>query len=115
MSLKVARLFAALLFWSALHLPAQNTQPAAPPASPPKSQFFAGTVAGLDDQHITVSRTLIGHPEETRTFLINTKTKLNKSALKVKLRVTVRYQHEPEGDVALEIRIHSPTRSTKPS
>lgn len=116
MSPKIARLLTALLLWSALQVLAQNSPPS-PVATPaPKPQFFAGTVADYDAQRITVSRTLIGHPPETRTFLITSKTKLNKSALKARIRVTVRYQHESVGDVALEIRIHSPaTRSTKPS
>src|ERR1700685_129252 len=81
--------------------------PASPPAAPaplPKPQFFGGTVTELDAQHITVSRTSAGKSPEHRAFLINSKTKMNKS-VKVKARVTVRYRHMPEGDVAVEIVI----------
>lgn len=98
----VVRLFAALLC-SAVAILAQAPQN--PPAPKPRPQFFAGTVAELDAQHITVSRTLIGRSPEKRTFLIGPKTKMSKS-LRVKSRVTVRYEHLPEGDVALEIQLH---------
>lgn len=81
-----------------------NPQPAPAPAPLPKPQFFGGTVTALDAQHISVSRTSPGKSPEHRTFLVNAKTKMNKS-VKVKARVTVRYRHMPEGDVALEIQI----------
>jgi hypothetical protein len=113
---KVARVLAALLLWSVVQILAQTPDSPAPAQPAPKPQFFAGTVTELDDQHVTVSRTLIGHPPETRTFLVRSNTKMNKGALKVKARVTVRYQHEVDGDVALEIRIHSSTAApAKPS
>jgi hypothetical protein len=109
-------------------MPAQNpdnsvssnsTQPAEGSAtgqsSPlPKAQFFGGTVTELDGQHITVSRTSLGKSPEHRTFVINIKTKMSKT-VKVRSRVTVRYRHLPEGDVALEISIrpliHTPRAS----
>jgi hypothetical protein len=98
----VVRLFAALLC-SAVAILAQAPQN--PPVPAPRPQFFAGTVTELDAQHITVSRTLIGRSPEKRTFLIGPRTKMSKS-LRVKSRVTVRYEHLPEGDVALEIQLH---------
>ena len=70
----------------------------------PKPQFFGGTVTALDASHITVARTSAGKSPEHRTFLINIKTKMSK-AVKVKARVTVRYRHMPEGDIALEIQL----------
>lgn len=94
---------------------AQNAETPASPQPPPRPQFFAGTVTDLNDQHVTISRSLVGKAPETRTFMINAKTKLNRSALKVKSRVTVRYQHLSEGDVALEIQIHPAVRSSRPS
>ncbi|MBV8808033.1 MAG: hypothetical protein JO033_05115 [Acidobacteriaceae bacterium] len=105
----VARLLTVLLVWSAVLAFAQSSEGPAP-APAPKAQFFAGAVTALDEQHITVSRTLVGRPPENRTFLINPDTKWNKAALKIKSRVTVRYQRMPEGDLALEIQIrHSRT------
>lgn len=78
---------------------------AVPAAAPPKPQFFAGTVTDLTVQQITVSRTPVGRPPEKRTFFITPKTKMNKAALKLRSRVTVRYQHVNETDVALEIHL----------
>jgi hypothetical protein len=109
---KVARLVTALFVWGALLIFAQSPNAPAPPPSPaPRPQFFAGIVTALDDQHITVSRSLVGRAPESRTFIINADTTLNRTALKVKSRVTVRYLRKPEGDVALEIQI----RHSKPS
>lgn len=105
----------ALLTSGALFPQEQVTpQPAAPVQPTTRHLFFAGTVTELDDQHVTVSRTVAGRPPEERKFLIKANTKMNKSALKLKSRVTVRYQHLPEGDVALEIQIR-PVRAPKPS
>jgi hypothetical protein len=106
LSLKVA-CFACL----AISLWAQSTDnPAAPP---PKPQFFAGVVAELDEGHIKVSRSLLGKPPESRTFLVNANTKMNKTFVKVKAKVTVRYRRMPEGDVALEVQIRPPARVSK--
>jgi hypothetical protein len=93
--------------------PAEGSTPAPEPPNPPKFQFFAGTVTALDAHHIVVSRTLVGKSPESRTFLIQAKTKLSR-ALRPKQRVTVRYQHLPEGDVALEVQVRQ-TRSPKTS
>lgn len=89
--------------------------PPSPPAQHPsvKPQFFAGNVTELDNQHITVSRTLVGHSSESRTFAINSKTKMNKSVLKLRVRVTVRYRHFDSGDVALEIQLQPSARTPK--
>ncbi len=82
-------------------------------APPPRPQFFAGSVMEVDQQHIKVSRTLVGRPTETRTFVINAGTKMNKVAVKAKARVTVRYKRLPEGDIALEIQIRPSVRPAK--
>jgi hypothetical protein len=79
-----------------------NGQPTAPPA--PRPQFFTGTMVELDANHIKVTRTLVGRPTESRSFAINAATKMNKTAIKVHSRVTVRYKRLPEGDLALEIQ-----------
>jgi len=79
-----------------------NGQPTVPPV--PRPQFFAGTVVELDASHIKVTRTLVGRPTESRSFAINAATKMNKPAIKMHSRVTVRYKRMPEGDLALEIQ-----------
>jgi hypothetical protein len=101
---------AAILLSTAAPLTAQapstgNESPTrqARPAQP-RAQFFAGIVTELSSDQITVARNIVGRSPEKRTFLINKKTKMSKS-LKVKSRVTVRYQHLPEGDIALEIQV----------
>jgi hypothetical protein len=125
MSFKLMRLLATpLLLVSAAVLSAQTPETAPPaeeptPAPPvvqpaPKAQFFAGTVTDVDHDHVTVSRTLVGKAPESRTFLIKPETKVGKP-LREKARVTVRYKSFPEGDVALEIRIHSQPRPPKAS
>lgn len=116
MSLKVVRALIALLLGSAVWMLAQTAEaPIAPPHVSTKPQFFAGTVTDLTIQHITVSRTPLGRPPEKRTFVINQKTKMNKAALKVRSRVTVRYQHTDETDVALEILLMPRLRTSRPS
>ena len=65
----------------------------------------AGTVVELDATHIKVTRSLVGRPTESRSFGINGSTKMNKAAIKLHSRVTVRYKRATEGgDVALEIQ-----------
>jgi hypothetical protein len=81
--------------------------------SPAKAQFFGGAVVEIDQQHIKVSRTLVGRPIETRIFHINASTKMNTAAVRVKARVTVRYRRLPEGDIALEIELRPAAHSSK--
>ena len=106
------RLLAAVfLLLGAVILQGQNAgsnPPAHTQTAPsPKPQFFSGTVTTLDKEHITVSRVLVGKPQETRTFVIKPTTKVAKS-VKARAKVTVRYRHEnDDGDVALEIQIRS--------
>lgn len=68
--------------------------------------FFHGTVTQIDSTHVTVSRTIVGRAPESHTFLTNRKTKYSRS-LHVKANVTVRYERLPEGDIALDIQVHS--------
>ena len=106
----------ALLASSSVFPQGQVTPPATPPPQAAQRHlFFAGTVTELDEQHVTVARNVAGRPPEERKFLIKPTTKMNKSALTVKSRVTVRYQHLPEGDVALEIQIRPPVHTPKPA
>jgi hypothetical protein len=82
-----------------------------PKPMPAKAQFFAGVVTELDASHITVSRKLAGSSPEQHTFIINKMTKIGKN-LRLKQRVTVRYRPEPDGNIALEISIRTPAKTS---
>jgi hypothetical protein len=113
---KLARVFAAMLLWNVSMLAQTTDTSTSQSTRGAKPQFFAGTVTALDNKQITVSRTPVGgHSPEHRTFLINPKTRMNKSALKIRSRVTVKYQHVADGDVALEIQPQPLVHSSKPS
>jgi hypothetical protein len=90
---RVAGLVLGVLLCEGRLAEAQNVikDPAVQPApSAPHAQFFAGTV--------------VGRPTESRSFVIDAATKMNRSVIKVRNRVTVRYKRLPQGDVALEIQ-----------
>jgi hypothetical protein len=89
-----------------------NAQGLTPP-KPPSPQFFAGLVIETDAVHVKVSRNLVGRPPETRVFVVDGKTKTPKGGVKVRTRVTVRYEHLPEHDVALEIQVRPQAHSAK--
>ena len=108
----VACLAAGLLVSGTLPVQGQNHDDA--PAPAPKPQFFGGTVTELDDAHIKVSRKLVGRPLESRTFVIDANTRMNKAAIHIKGRVTVRYQRRPEGDLALEVQARPAGRPKAP-
>lgn len=112
---KVARPLAGLLLWSVLILAQTGDNPIPPRPAAPRPQFFAGTVTTLNDRQITVSRTPVGRPPEHRTFSISPKTKMNKPAVKLKSKVTVKYQHLPQGDIAVEVQLQGTKRSVKPT
>lgn len=80
-----------------------------------KPQFFAGVVVEADARQVRVSRNLVGRPTETRVFSIDAKTKTPKNGIKLKTRVTVRYQHLADKDLALEIQVRPSTRTPKPT
>jgi len=111
---RLVRMLPALLFlvWGTLVCAAQAPEPDRPAPPPDKPQYFSGSVTDYDPKHITVSRTLVGKSPETRTFQITATTKVSRS-LRVKTRVTVRFQHLPEGDVALEVQVRSLWRSPR--
>jgi len=95
-----------------LLLSAQDVPPPDVP-KPPKPQFFAGVVVEYDSEHLKVSRSLVGRPAETHVFALDPKTKISKGGIKLKSRVTVRYEHSPERDLALEIQVRPPKSSQK--
>lgn len=96
-------------------LPQGNIGGTTPPVTmkPAKPQFFAGLVIEADADHVKVSRNLVGRPPETRVFVLDNKTKTPKGGIKLNSRVTVRYQHLPEHDLALEIQVRSQSHTPK--
>ncbi len=109
----VACLAAVILLHGPVEVLAQNPDTPPPAAPAAKPQFFAGSVTELDESHIVVSRKLVGRPLESRTFLIDSKTRMN-AVIKVKSRVTVRYRRRPEGDLALEVQARPAARPKTP-
>jgi hypothetical protein len=110
----VACLAAIILVGGPVEALAQNPETPTAAGPPTKPQFFAGSVTELNESHITVSRKLVGRSRESRTFLIDAKTKMNKTGIKVKSRVTVRYQRSPDGDLALEVQARPAARPRTP-
>ena len=60
----------------------------------------------MDEEKLTVLKTVLGKTSETRTFLITKETRIE-GKLKLKARVTVRYTHEDEGYRALHIIVRA--------
>ena len=109
----VACLAVVILMHGPVEVLAQNPETPATAAPAAKPQFFAGAVTELDESHIKISRKLVGRSPESRTFVVDAKTKMN-AAIKVKSRVTVRYQRGPEGDLALEVQARPASRAKTP-
>jgi hypothetical protein len=77
--------------------------------SPKKEDaFFAGTVASWDAQKIIVSRSVAAKTEQ-RTFRMNADTKVE-GKLRAKVRVTVRYISDEDGDIATLIVVRAPAK-----
>jgi hypothetical protein len=94
-----------LLLSSAAVLPAR-AQDVAPSEQKPKPDYFSGTITALDEEKLTVLKTVLGKNSETRTFLITKETRIE-GKLRLKARVTVRYSHENEGNRALHIIVRT--------
>ena len=76
------------------------------PSEQPRSEFFSGVVTTLAEDRITVFKTVLGKSSETRTFLITPETRVE-GKLRMKVRVTVRYTREEQGERALHIIVRS--------
>jgi len=72
----------------------------------PKYEYFSGSITLMDEEKLTVLKTVLGKTSETRTFLITKETRIE-GKLKLKARVTVRYTHEDEGYRALHIIVRA--------
>jgi hypothetical protein len=67
--------------------------------------FFAGTVVEWTEEKITLTRTVLGKPEN-RSFVMTADTKIE-GRLRAKIRVTVRYTSDDNGDTATMIIVRS--------
>jgi hypothetical protein len=67
--------------------------------------FFAGTVVESTAEKITVTRTVLGKLEN-RSFVVTTETKVE-GRLRARVRVTVRYISDDDGDTATMIVVRS--------
>lgn len=98
----------ALLAWiAAAPLRADETT-----TSKASDAFFAGAVTELTGETIVVGRTVRGKAE-SRTFQLTPQTK-TEGKLAVKVRVTVRYVTDDEGDTATLIVVRGAVKQPKP-
>jgi hypothetical protein len=95
-----SRRAALLCLWVAVFAPGWGQEP--PPPPEPNYAFFSGIVEEFSDSRITVSRVLPGKPTETRSFVINSGTKVE-GRIQDKARVTVGFETRDDGDVAVRI------------
>ena len=75
--------------------------------------FFAGTVAQFTSETIVVGRTVRGKAE-SRTFSLTPQTKVE-GKLALKVRVTVRYITDDDGDTATLIVVRGAAPTPKPA
>jgi hypothetical protein len=75
--------------------------------------FFAGTVAQFTSETIIVGRTVRGKAE-SRTFTLTPHTKVE-GKLALKVRVTVRYITDDDGDTATLIVVRGAAPAPKPA
>jgi hypothetical protein len=76
-----------------------------PAAAKKADAFFAGTVVEWTAEKITVTRTVLGKPEN-RSFVMTAETKVE-GRLRARVRVTVRYVSDENGDTATMIVVRS--------
>ena len=103
----MVRLLTSGIVWVFLCLGARGARPQEqPPASQPEQQdqYFSGTVTALEENKITVTRTVLGTDSTTRAFVITAKTRFEGKP-KVKSRVTVRFVTEDDTDRAIHILV----------
>lgn len=99
----VGRILSVLLLWGISAFAQESS------SAKKEDTFFAGTVAAWDAQKIVVARSVAAKREQ-RTFRMTPETKVE-GKLKAKVRVTVRYTSDDDGDVATLIVV----RPSKPN
>jgi hypothetical protein len=75
--------------------------------------FFAGTISQFSSDTLVVGRTVRGKAE-SRTFIVTPQTKID-GKLAVKVRVTVRYFTDDDGDTATLIVVRGSAPAPKPA
>jgi len=99
--------FVWVLAFSASALAAQEDAP----AKKAEDTFFSGTVAEFNEKQVVVLRTILGKSEK-HTFLVDETTKIE-GKLKLKVRVTVKFEPSEAGDVAKLVRVRAPQPAKK--
>jgi hypothetical protein len=91
--------------------PLRADEPSATAAEKKADAFFAGTVVESTSEKITVRRTVLGKPEN-RSFAVTADTKVE-GRLRIRVRVTVRYISDDDGDTATMIIVRSAATQKK--
>jgi hypothetical protein len=78
------------------------------PNTKKEDTFFAGTASEWTPQKIVVSRSVAAKTEQ-RTFRITPETKVEGKP-RAKVRVTVRYTTDEDGDIAMLIVVRAPVK-----
>jgi hypothetical protein len=87
----VTRILCAFAILLGLLLPAAvPAQDSEPNKTPPAGDIFSGTVTVLQPDSLTVVRKVTGQPAVTRTFALDSKTRIE-GRLRSRARVTVRF------------------------
>ncbi len=94
-----------------LPIGARAAQEDAPAKKADVDTFFSGTVAEFNEKKLVVLRTVLGQPEK-HTFLIDETTKMD-GKMKLKIRVTVKFEPSDDGDVAKLVKVRPPTTKKK--
>lgn len=95
-----------IVFLLALNVHARAAQEVQSDSVPKKPDaFFAGNVVDVTFERVTISRVVLGKTQR-RVFRITPDTKVE-GDLRMKVRVTVRYETTEDGDVALQIVVRA--------
>jgi hypothetical protein len=91
------------MFLLALNVQARAAQEVQSDSAPKKKPdaYFAGNVVEVTFERVAISRVVLGKTQR-RVFRITPETKVE-GDLRLKVRVTVRYETDEDGDLALQI------------
>jgi len=101
----VRRIPPPLVFLLALTAPVPAAQEPQTYSVKKPDAFFAGNVLEYTSEKVTISRVVLGKTQK-RAFRITPDTKVE-GDLRMKVRVTVRYETADDGDVALQIIVRA--------
>jgi hypothetical protein len=92
----------AILFLCLAGSAAPARQANQPQVQPQEDQYFSGVVTKIETGKITVTRTVLGKEDATKTFAVTAETR-TEGKPKVRARVTVRFVTSEDGDRAVHI------------